>query len=96
MGRKPNLYNQIIVLLQELHHLYPSHNMGRHLEGALGEYRDIWGISDKELFFALTKYRAQLEYDYPTPLTEDKELERIIEEGKNLDIHSILENEEDY
>jgi hypothetical protein len=96
MGRKPNNYNQILLLLQELHQYYPSFNMGRHLATALADYPDYWGITDKELLFALTKYKAQMEYDYPTPIAEDNEVARILEEGKKLKGLSSLLDEDEY
>jgi len=88
MGRKPNHYNHVIQVLQELHKLYPSYTMSMHLATALDGYRDIWGITDKELLFALEKYKAQLEME--PPHTEGDELEGIIKEGMNLSLSSIL------
>ncbi len=97
MGRKPNNYNNVIHLLQELHISYPSFNMGRHLSTALSDYSDIWGVTDKELLFALNKYKIQLELDDNTPHEEGEELERIVSEGLKLKgISSLLDEEEDY
>jgi len=93
--KKPNYYNQIINLLQQLHIAYPGYNMGKHLSTALDEYGDIWGVTDKELLFALEKYKTQLEMDIPH--TDDKELDQIIKEG--MDLENILKEEdngEDY
>jgi hypothetical protein len=93
--KKPNYYNQIIHLLQQLHNAYPEYNMGKHLSTALDEYGDIWGVTDKELLFALEKYKTQLEMDIPH--TDDKELDQIIKEG--MDLENILKEEdngEDY
>ena len=86
-----NYYNQVIHTLQELHKTYPTYNIGRHLATALDEYGDIWGMTDKEILFALDKYRTQLDMDVPH--TDDKELEKIIREGMDLD--NILKEEED-
>jgi hypothetical protein len=94
MGRKPNNYNNVIHLLQELHTLYPSFNMCRHLSTALDGYNDTWGVSDKELLFALNKYKLQLEMDVPHE--EGEELEKIIHDGMNLKgLSSLLDEEED-
>ncbi len=93
MGRKKNNYNNVIHILQELHSIYPSFNMGRHLATALADYNDFWGISDKELLFALQKYKAKLEMD--VPYTEGEELDRIIEGGMHISLSEILEEEED-
>ena len=93
--KKPNYYNQIIHLLQQLHTAYPEYNMGKHLSTALDEYGDIWGVTATELLFALEKYKTQLEMDIPH--TDDKELDQIIKEG--MDLENILKEEdngEDY
>lgn len=88
--RKSNYYSQILQLLQQLHAAYPTYNMGRHLATALDEYGDIWGLSDKEVLFALEKYKSQLELDIPH--TDDKELDQIIKEG--MDLENILKEED--
>jgi len=93
MGRKPNYYTQIISSFLELHKKHPTFNLGRHISTALSDYPDVWGISDKEFLFAIQKYTAQLEYDFPHE--EDEDLEKIIKEGINLKgISSILEDED--
>jgi hypothetical protein len=83
MSRKPNYYNQVIAVLQELHSVYPQYNMGRHIATALDGYGDTWGLTDKELLFAFTKYKGELELDIPH--TDDQELDQIIKEGLDLD-----------
>ena len=92
--RKASYYQQILQVLQALNTNYPEYNMGRHLATSLDEYGDIWGLSDKELLFALEKYKTQLDMDIPH--TDDNELDQIIKDGMNLD--SILKEEdgEDY
>ena len=93
--RKPNYYNQAVHLLQQLHIAYPEYNMGKHLATALDGYGDVWGITDKELVFALEKYKAQLDMDVPH--TDDEELDQIIKDGMNLDdILKEEDNGEDY
>jgi hypothetical protein len=64
--------------------------MGRHLSTALADYGDFWGISDKELLFALTKYKSQLDMDFPH--TDESEIDTIIKEAQNLD--TILKEED--
>lgn len=81
--RRPNYYNQVIHTLQKLHAAYPEYNMGRHLATALDEYGDVWAMTDKEIAFALEKYKTQLEMDIPRE--EKSEIERIIKEGMDLD-----------
>ena len=81
--KKPNYFNQLTSILHELHTAYPQYNVGRHLATALDEYGDIWGVSDKEMVFALTKYKNQLEMDVPH--TDDSEIDKIIKDGLDLD-----------
>lgn len=90
--RRQNYYSQVLHILQSLHSAYPEYNMGKHLATALDEYGDVWGITDRELLFALEKYKAQLEMDVPH--TDDDEIDKIIKDGMNLD--DILKEEEDY
>jgi len=92
MGRKPNNYNNVIHLLQELHTLHPTYTMAMHLATALDGYHDFWGVTDKELLFALNKYKVQLELD--SPITEDKDIEKIIKDGMNLSLSSLIEDED--
>ena len=93
--RRASYYSQILHLLQQLHAAYPTYNMGRHLATALDEYGDVWGLSDKELLFALEKYKTQLEMDVPH--TDESELEQIIKEGMDLEnIFKEEDNGEDY
>lgn len=91
MSKKPNYYNQILSILKELHSLYPSYNMGRHLSTAFDEYGNIWNISDKEALYALEKYKAQLEMDVPH--IDEKEIDEIIKQG--IDLDNILKEEEE-
>lgn len=81
--RKQNQFNQIISILQELHTSYPTYNLGRHLATALDEYGDLWGVTDKEMVFALMKYKNQLEMDVPH--ADEKEIDEIIRGGMDLD-----------
>jgi hypothetical protein len=89
--KKSSYYQQILQVLDTLNSNYPAYNMGRHLATALDEYGDLWGISDREMLFALEKYKAQLEMDIPH--TDDNELDQIIKDGMNLD--DILKEDED-
>jgi hypothetical protein len=89
---KKNYYEKALSVLQELHKDFPTYNLGRHLATALSDYGDIWGITDKELVFALEKYKAEIEMDVPH--TDDSELDKIIKDGMDLD--NILKEEEDY
>ena len=89
MSKKPSCYNQCIKLLHELHKEYPSIELSVHIDTALAEYDGIWGISDKELLFALEKYKSEMEFN----TVPEKEIEKIIEEGKNLE--TMFKSDED-
>jgi len=93
MGR-PNDYYRVLALLQQLHVSYPNYNMGRHLATALDEYGYVWGLTDRELLFALDKYKAELDMDVPH--TDESEIDQIIKEGMNLENILKEEDGEDY
>lgn len=78
MSRRASYYNQILHVLQHLHRLYPTYNMGRHLATALDGYGDVWGLTDRELTFALEKYVSELELDKSSPKTEEDRLRKIL------------------
>jgi len=88
--KKTNEYKQILKALQELQDIYPSYGLGRHLCTALEDYGDLWGVSDKEILFAITKYRATLEMDVPR---ETEDIEAIVKDGMNL---SSIDQEGEY
>lgn len=89
MTKKPKHYNQVLKVLQQLQHSYPTYNLGRHIATALSDYGDFWGISDKELLFALNKYKSQLDMDFPHV---EGDIENIIKEAQDLD--TILKEED--
>ena len=91
--KKTHYYTELIHILKDLHKCYPTYNMGRHLATALDGYGDIWGITDKELFFSLEKYKAQLDMDVPH--TDDGEIDVIVKQGMNLE-SLFNKEEEDY
>jgi hypothetical protein len=88
---KPTAYEQILSVLIELKETFPSYNLGRHLDTALNEYKDIWGMTDKEMLYALSKYKSQLTLDIPHP--DESEIDKIVKEGMNL--HTILQEDEE-
>jgi hypothetical protein len=93
MGR-PNDYYRVLALFQQLHTSYPNYNMGRHIATALDEYGDVWGLSDREILFALEKYKSELDMDVPH--TDESEIDQIIKEGMNLENILKEEDGEDY
>lgn len=68
--------------MNKLHKKYPSYNVGRHISTALSDYGDAWGMTDKEFLFALTKYEATLDIDFP--LEEQSYVDKIVKDGMNL------------
>lgn len=84
-------YQQILDVLLELKEAFPSYNMGRHLDTALNEYKDIWGMTDKEMLYALNRYKSQLTLDIPHP--DDSEIDKIVKDAMNL--HTILQEDEE-
>lgn len=91
MGKKSTPYNQAIQILQDLKKEYPNYSLGQHLSTALGDYGDIWGITDKELVFALEKYKTEMEMN----IVSDAEVDRIVKDAQNLD-KLFQDEEEDY
>ena len=92
IAKKPNYYRQIVKALERLQKAHPTYNMGRHLATALDGYSDVWGVTDKELLFALQKYEIELNMDYPH--VDEDEIEDIIKDGMNLE-RLFLDEEED-
>ena len=94
MNKKPNYYNQIIRVLEDLREEHPTYNIGKHLSTAL-DGSDLWGMSDKEIYTALKKYAIELDSD----LHEDTDdLEEIIKDGININhmcSEDLLEEDED-
>lgn len=91
--RKPNYINEICNALKQLHKEYPGQNLGRHLDAAFADYHSLFGVSDRELLFALHKYQTTLEID---PIASEAEVDKIIRDAQ--DLSSILdeEDEEDF
>lgn len=91
MKKPPNYYNKVLHILQELHTAYPQYNMGKHLATVLDECGNLWGVTDKELAYCLTKYKGQLEMDVRH--IDDSDIDNIIKEG--LDLDNLFKEEED-
>ena len=92
MKGKVNYTNKVIKILQELHSQYPTLGLGRHLSTALSDYGDYWGISDKELSFALEKYKTQMDLDENEVVSEEY-VDMIKKDAE--DIGNILKEDED-
>ena len=90
--KKPNYYQQILHVLENLHKAHPTYNIGRHISTALDGYNDVWGVTDKEFLFALEKYELALNMDID--YIDQEEIEKIIKDGMNLE-RTLFEEEED-
>lgn len=94
MKNKQNSYTKIVKLLEKLHTTHPSITIGRHISTALGEFSDVWGVSDEEVFKCFLAYQERLETDVSRETSnEQEEIERIIYEGTHLP--TILEDNEE-
>lgn len=91
MAKQINYYHQIIQTLKRLRKAHVTYNMGRHISTAL-DGSDLWGVSDKELFYSLQRYEASLEMDVDH--IDEEEIEAIIKDGMNLE-RTLFEEEED-
>lgn len=90
--KKSNYYNQAITVLQELHKSYPTYCIGRHISTALADYGDVWGLTDKEVLFALKKYQSELDLN----VVPEEDIDKVVREGMDLDNMTFDdENEED-
>jgi len=87
-----NHYGECIKVLVSLHKEHPSFTLGRHLATALSDYGDIWGISDKEMLFALKKYQSELGMT-DDRIVEDEYVNKVIKDGMNLD--TILDDDDE-
>lgn len=78
---KKNYVNAFCDTIKELHKKYPAQNIGKHLDHALADYPSLFGISDKELSFAMDKYVFTLEND---PIASEAEVDKIIRDTERL------------
>jgi hypothetical protein len=88
MKKKEDYQKQFITLFIDLHKDFPAYSLGQHLATAFADYGDLWGCSDKEIVYALEKYRTTLDLDY-VPV---QDVDKIIADA--ADLANIL-NEED-
>jgi hypothetical protein len=83
MKRNPNHYSSILAHLKELKKLHPTYTLGRHLSTAFDDYGDLWNVSDKELLYALEKYKTCLDHDFHHE--EITDVDKIILDGLHID-----------
>lgn len=85
---KPSHYEKILGLLVELKQTHSKCTMANHLATVLED--NFWGMTDKELYTALEKYKNKLSLDKSH---SDQEIDIIIKQGMNL--HTILDDQDD-
>jgi len=86
-----NYYKQVINLLAELHKEHPSYGLARHISTATADYGDIWSMTDKELLFALEKYKTEIDMDSDFTVS-DEYVNKIIKDSENLSLDEEDEN----
>ena len=86
---KMSQYNKCLQILQQLKINFPKYSLGQHLSTALDEYKNLWGVSDKDLLASLIEYQNQLQTDV---LHDDDELDEIIKGG--MDLENLFKPEE--
>lgn len=93
--RVVNYKKKVISQLEQLAKDYPSFGIGRHISTALSDYGDFWGITDKELCFALDKYSTQLDLDENSIAAPDY-VDKIVEDAKHLFDPKSEDEEDDF
>lgn len=91
-----NFKRRILEVLKELAEQYPKQAMSTHISLALADFPHFDGISDKELFFVLEKYRCERELDITTPMTSDEELIKIYKDSEDLNIEDLLDEDDEF
>lgn len=76
-------YKEVLHILTELHNDYPTYGLARHITTATVDYGDIWGMTDKELAYALRKYQAELSLD-ANQIVSDEYVRSIQEDASHL------------
>lgn len=89
-------FKGIVSILKELNKAYPNQGTARHLHEATLGYKNLWGLEDKELHFALTKYKAELDLN----IVDESEVEEIFKDGlslteDNIENYLVSDNEWD-
>lgn len=79
--KEPNYQNKIFSLLKELKKKYPSYSIGRHISSCLPN-DDLWGITDKELYYQLKKYALSLSLD--EEINNNLSIDDIIKDAETM------------
>lgn len=87
-----NYYRETLKILEDLHNSHPSFSLGRHLSTALSDYGDVWGMTNKEMLYALQKYQAEVEMNNVKAFSHEQFVDRVIKDA--MDIDNILRDED--
>lgn len=85
---KKDNFQLILDKLVELHKKHKTYSFGRIQSMAFADYKDTWGMTDRECLFALEKYECELELD-SDPIASEDYMEKLYKDVENFD--SILE-----
>ena len=96
MGKnKQHKYSQdIIKLLREISLLFPTTPIATHIYMATEEYGNLENLTDKTFYNALEIYKCTKELDLS--IQHEENIDKIIEDSKNLNIDSLFDEDEEY
>ena len=80
--------NEVIRILKDLHEAYPHQGICRHIMDATTDYPNLWIMDNKELAFALDKYKLELEMN----IESQEGVDQIIADAE--DITHIFKDED--
>jgi hypothetical protein len=79
---KENYQNEIFSLLKELKKKYPNFSIGRHISSCIENNEQLWGMTDKELYYQLKRYSLELSIDEKVNANFD--IDEIIKDGESM------------
>lgn len=85
MGKATNYYRECLRIFENLYATHPTFSLGRHIATALSDYGDIWGLTNKELLFALRKYEAEIELNHNMHTSHKDFVDKVVKDAANLD-----------
>lgn len=93
---KPNYIKKFEKLLTELLKEHPELRIGQIFSLAFSSYNDTFHVSDKEMYYALEKYKTELDLDVQH-VAPDEYVRQIQEDANHLfDTIEDDEQEEEY
>lgn len=94
---KQNYKTDCIAVLKEIAKKYPNQLLSSHLTLAFADYVNIEGLSDKEVYYLLEKYKCVKELDLGIHSTSTKkDLDEIIAGAENLNVEDLMDEEDEY